>query len=841
MKNDFTANTTRPIPDMNWEDVLSAVEKPSRYIGGEVNASRKNRQYCKLSFALAFPDTYEVGMSHLGLQILYAILDGYRDVAVERCYAPWPDMEHCMRKYSLPLVSLENNVPLRYFDVVGFSLQYELSYTNVLTMLDLGGIPIRRGERTDEHPLVIAGGPCTFNPAPMEVFIDIFVIGEGEEVISEIVQTLLLAKKKGKKRFQLLGDLADIEGLYIPSIHTRQQRIQKRTVPDLNNWCIPVKPVVPLMKIIHDRATLEIARGCTRGCRFCQAGMVWRPVRERHPDIIEQMAKELLCFTGYDELSLLSLSSGDYSLIEPLLKNLMDRYCARHIALALPSLRAETLTQHLIENIKRVRKTNFTLAPEAGTQRMRDIINKGSTESDLLTTTARVFEAGWKSIKLYFMIGLPNEKDEDIYGIINLTQKVLNQARNRGQVTAGLSTFVPKPHTPFQWHRQIDIAEMLEKQALIKKFTHKQNLNIKWHDARMSLLEGLLSRGDEKIGLLVERAFHLGCRFDGWTDKLSFELWKSAIKESGIDMGNYLGKREMSETLPWDHIDTGPRKDFLIREHEKSQHGELTEDCRRGHCTNCGVCDHDAIQLMLAKQEQNEPSIEAQKIDYHVSLPQKPFRIKFSKQGMSRFLSHLEVSSALIRAIHQGGFLLTYSTGFHPHPKISFAFATAVGMESLGEYTDIWFEDIEGVNVPQAIVKINSALPDGLKIVSMHLVAAAERPLSECITGFEYRILFPQALNDTQASAMAQNIDTFLKAEEFIVSRQRKGKASVKNIRPFIQRLTINQDNRQIDITVNFGNTGTASPTEVMTKILGVSKKVLLSMRIIKTNTFFKQ
>jgi radical SAM family uncharacterized protein/radical SAM-linked protein len=841
MEKEFTLNSNLFIKDVALEDILLAVEKPSRYTGGEVNASRKNRRDCKLSFALAFPDTYEVGMSHLGLQILYAILDGYRDVAVERCYAPWPDMEHWMRKYSMPLVSLESRIPLRHFDVVGFSLQYELSYTNVLNMLDMGGIPVHREERTDEHPLVIAGGPCAFNPAPMEAFMDAFVVGEGEEVISEIVQTLLSTNKKGRGRLHLLEKLSDLKGLFVPSIHTRQQSIRKRIIPDLNNWCLPVKPVVPLMKIIHDRATLEIARGCTRGCRFCQAGMVWRPVRERRPDVIEQMAENMLCFTGYDELSLLSLSSGDYTQIEPLLENLMDRYRGRHVALALPSLRAETLTQRLIENIKRVRKTNFTLAPEAGTQRMRDIINKGSTESDLLATTARVFEAGWKSIKLYFMIGLPDEKDDDLYGIINLAQKVLNQTRNRGQVTVSLSTFVPKPHTPFQWHRQIDVNEIIKKQALIKKYTYRQNLTVKWHDARMSLLEGLFSRGDEKIGLLVERAFYLGCRFDGWTDKLSFEAWKSAIKESGIDTGTYLGERTMSETLPWDHIDAGIQKDFLIREYEKSQYGGLTADCRWGHCTNCGICDYKTIQLMMANEGEKESPIDPQTVDFHAPHPKRPFRIKFSKQGMARFLSHLEVSSALIRAINQGGFHLAYSNGFHPHPKISFAFATAVGMESLGEYTDIWFEDMEEGNIPQVIGKTNGALPDGLKIVSIHPVAVDERPLSECITGFEYRILIPQALDDTQLSLMVQHMNNFMKTEDFIVSRERKGKTFMKNIRPFIQHLTMDRDNRQIKMAVSFGNMGTTSPTEVMTKIIGISKEVILSMRIIKTNTFFKQ
>jgi radical SAM-linked protein len=501
----------------------------------------------------------------------------------------------------------------------------------------------------------------------------------------------------------------------------------------------------------------------------------------------------------------------------------------------------ETLTQGLIEDIKRVRKTNFTLAPEAGTQRMRDIINKGVTESDLLATTARIFEAGWKSIKLYFMIGLPDEKEEDIYGIIDLAQRVLTHARNTGQVTVSLSTFVPKPHTPFQWHRQIDIDEIIKKQTIIKKSTYKQNLNIKWHDARMSILEGILSRGDEKIGALIEKAFHCGCRFDGWADNLRFDLWEAAMEKVGIDAKRYLGKRVISEELPWNHIDTGLRKDFLLHEYKKSQQGALTADCRCGSCTNCGVCNRGAIELIMATQEKTEPLPGPQMVVYDNPHPQRPFRIAFSKQGMAGFLSHLEVSSALVRALCQSGFILSYSAGFHPHPKISFAFATAVGMESLGEYADIWFDYMEEEQMPKAIAKANSALPEGLKILSMHPLTAHDRPLSECINGFEYCISIPQALDDTELSKIAQNIDAFLKSTNFVVPRQRKGKSSVKNIRPFIQHIGIDYNNRQIKMTVSFGNTGTVSPAEVITKVIRVSRETSLSMRTIKTDTLLKQ
>ncbi|MDD5168945.1 MAG: TIGR03960 family B12-binding radical SAM protein, partial [Syntrophales bacterium] len=399
------------------EEILASVEKPGRYIGGEINAVRKDHGSCRLSVALAFPDAYEVGMSHLGLQILYTILNREADIVAERVYAPWPDMERLMRSNGLPLSSLESGTPLSAFDLIGFSLQYELSFTNVLTMLDLGGVPLRRRDRREGDPIVIAGGPCAFNPAPMEMFIDAFVIGEGEEALMDVARTIMAAKRRTGRRQAMLQELAKIEGLFVPSVHTSADRIGKRIVKDLDTYAVPCSPLAPLMKTVHDRVTLEIARGCTRGCRFCQAGMVWRPVRERSPKLLQTMADAMLAATGQDELSLLSLSSGDYSGIEPLLSTLMDRYYSRRIALALPSLRVETLTQKLIDDIRRVRKTSFTLAPEAGTQRLRNAINKGNTEADLLDTAGRVFDAGWRAVKLYFMIGLPGETAEDIDGI----------------------------------------------------------------------------------------------------------------------------------------------------------------------------------------------------------------------------------------------------------------------------------------------------------------------------------------------------------------------------------------------------------------------------------------
>ncbi|HAJ27089.1 MAG TPA: TIGR03960 family radical SAM protein, partial [Syntrophus sp. (in: bacteria)] len=585
------------------EDVLLTVSKPSRYIGGEINAVRKDRHACRLSVALAFPDTYEVGMSHLGIQILYEILNGQDEIVAERCFTPWPDMEGQMRRHGIPLHTLESGTPLHDFDMVGFSLQYELSFTNVLTMLDLGGIPLRCKDRRDGDPIVIAGGPCCFNPAPMSAFMDAFVIGEGEEVIMEIAAAMIREKGRGNGRDLVLAALADIEGVYVPSVHKPGRKIGKRIIADLNAWTGPVKPLTPLMKTIHDRVVLEVARGCTRGCRFCQAGMVWRPVRERHPALLQDMADAMLAATGQEELSLLSLSSGDYSCIETLLPALMNRYYAQRIALGLPSLRVETLSSSLIEAIKRVRKTSFTLAPEAGTQRLRNSINKGNTEEDLLKTSALVFEAGWRAVKLYFMIGLPGEEAEDLEGIASLAHKVLRTSKNRGQVTVSLSTFVPKPHTPFQWQRQIGLEEIFEKQSFFKSRLRHRNIQIKWNDARMSLLEGLFSRGDESLGPLIETAYRLGCRFDGWSDQFRNDHWENAIAQLGIEPAAFLCERPAETPFPWDHIDCGLDRQFLLEEAQKAHNETLTADCRLDGCYQCGVCDHIDIRPVRAEEE----------------------------------------------------------------------------------------------------------------------------------------------------------------------------------------------------------------------------------------------
>lgn len=820
----------------NFDDLLLAADKPSRYIGREVNSIYKEN--AEVNFLLAFPDTYEVGMSHLGMKILYEILNEISYVAAQRCFAVWPDREIQLRQSSLPLTSLETQMPLKDFDVVGFSLQYELSYTNALAMLDLGGVPLRRNSRVDSDPLIIAGGPCCFNPTPLVDFIDAFVIGEGEEVVAEIAGIIRTGKKDKLCRQELILQLAQIRGIYVPGVHDKYSLIKKRKVIDLNLWPYPLAPVVPLMQTIHDRIVLEIARGCTRGCRFCQAGMLWRPYRERNSFLLKEMAGKLLANTGHDEISLLALSSGDYSCLEPLLKDLMNRYCSDRVALALPSLRVESLSPALIEEIKRTRKTSFTLAPEAGTDKMRRIINKGNTAEDLLSTIDKVFAAGWKSIKLYFMIGLPQESQEDLEGIIDLGYQALRAAKKRGQVTISLSTFVPKPHTPFQWHRQISLDETYDKQEFIRRKIHNRNLSVKWHDARMSMLEGLFSRGDEKLGPLLETAFQKGCRFDGWTDLLNFGLWQEALRETGINPEDYTRERDTNETLPWNNIDCGVSLKFLLTERIKATGSMTTADCRTDVCQQCGACDFASVKnTFSAKEDKPEQMIAASPRPFtNLPIIEKHYRFKFTKADRARFLSHLELSAALIRSLRRSSLSLSYSSGYHPHPKISFATATSVGMESLQEFADVTAQKY-AADMALLQKEMNGTLPDGMEVLEIRELAFGEKDLAQALWGFSYELHLPSGTDSARLAVLEDNIQKFLAASAFTIDRKSKGKNISKDIRPFVEKITLDCAEKKVSLTIRHAQQGSARPQDIIGHVLEFSEEENKQIRVVKTMT----
>ncbi len=609
-------------------EILGEVEKPGRYVDSEWNAVHKDLDDVEVRVALAFPDLYEVGMSHLGLRILYHILNERADVACERVFMPWTDMCDAMRARGVPLFSLESRRAARDFDILGFSLQYELSYTNVLAMLRLAGIPLRSTERTREDPIVIAGGPCAYNPEPLAPFLDAVLVGEGEEAVGEIVDAYLEARRSGLERDGILEALARIPGMYVPSFYdvsygargtiasiapTRQAAafpVKKRVVSDLGKVAFPDRAIVPSLGIIHDRVALELFRGCTRGCRFCQAGMVYRPVRERGLDELCELAGRLAADTGYEEISLMSLSSADYSRIRELVSRLVERLGRDGVAVSLPSLRVDSFSVGLAKEVQKGRKTGLTFAPEAGTQRLRNVINKGVTREDLLAAASAAFSAGWDAIKLYFMIGLPTEEEADLAGIVELAREVLAvgraELRRRGasrspEISVSVSSFVPKPHTPFQWHGQPPMEELEMKQDYLRKHLRGRGLRLAWHDVKTSFLEAALSRGDRRVAQVLEAAARRGCMFDAWHERLRFDDWMAAFRECDIDPRFYAnGHWGYDDVLPWAHISAGVSADYLVAESERAARGEPTPDCTLAECTRCGVCPDLKVAPVLA-------------------------------------------------------------------------------------------------------------------------------------------------------------------------------------------------------------------------------------------------
>ncbi len=579
------------------DHILRAVSRPARYTGGEWNSVRKDWKSVQIRIALAYPDTYEIGMSNMGIAILYDLLNRRSDVLAERVYAPWTDMAAQMRQEAIPLFSLESQEPLGEFDIIGFSLGYELTYTNVLSMLDLAGIPVLASQRNDALPLIIAGGTCALNPEPMSDFIDLFVVGEGEEVILELIDAFGEWKAQGfGKKQELLQRLGQIQGVYAPSLQdpamSERPKVKRRIVSELPPPL--TRPVVPFVEVTHDRGAVEIQRGCTRGCRFCQASMAYRPVRERPVAEVVGAVDDLVTNCGYEEVSLLSLSTSDYSGITELVQILSERFQGTHLNLSLPSLRLDTFSVQLADSIRGQRKASLTFAPEAGTDRLRQVINKNLTEDDLLRTIELALNRGWDSFKLYFMIGLPTETEEDVQGIVDLARQarqIRNSEGKRPNIKVNVSTFIPKSHTPFQWVAQIGEEVLVLKHQILKQGLKKTGASFSWHDPRVSFLEGVMSRGDRHLGKVIHRAWQLGCGFDAWSDLFDCEKWMQAFDECGIDPNKYLRERKPDEALPWGYVDTGVSTEFLWNEYQRALALEPTLDCRTGKCNACGLQD----------------------------------------------------------------------------------------------------------------------------------------------------------------------------------------------------------------------------------------------------------
>ncbi len=601
--------------EKRFEQLIMSVQKPGRYSGGELNSVIKDKSKVDVRFAFCFPDTYEIGMSHLGMKILYSQFNARDDIWCERVFAPWIDFEKVMRDNDIPLFALESREPVRDFDFVGFTLQYELSYTNVLSMLDLAKIPLKTKERNSwDYPVIVAGGPCASNPEPLADFIDIFFLGEGEEVDLEVIDLYKECRKENLTKSEFLFKAAQIEGVYVPSLYTVlynedntiksvtpeigvPKTVKKRIIKDLDSVYYPDKFVVPFIEIVHDRAVEEIFRGCIRGCRFCQAGYLYRPVREKSSEVANAQAKAICDSSGYDEVSLSSLSTSDYREIEALLTKMLGWSEDCKVSLSLPSLRIDNFPKELLEKVQSVRKSSLTFAPEAGTQRLRDVINKNITEDDIMSTCKMAFESGYTAVKLYFMMGLPTETDDDLKGIADLAQKVVdlyysNPDKKKGKpvsVSVSCATFVPKPFTPFQFEPQIDLSEINRRQKHLLSCVRSKKITLSWHEAHTSMLEGVFARGDRRLCQVLDAAFKKGLHFDGWDECFDYNKWLEVFEECGISYEFYVNRtRDYDEILPWDHLDYGVTKKFFVKENIKARNAETTKNCRQ-ECAACGA------------------------------------------------------------------------------------------------------------------------------------------------------------------------------------------------------------------------------------------------------------
>ncbi len=798
----MTDPSARPAPPpASLDDLILRAEKPTRYVGCEFGAVRKDLKAARARFALAFPDTYEVGMSNLGFRLLYHLLNDRPGLACERVFLPWPDLEGMLRERGLPLFTLESRAPVRDFDVLGITLQFELCYTSALAVLDLSGIPLLAAERGDRDPIVVGGGPCAYNPEPVADFFDCFAVGEGEEVAVEIAEAVAASgfRRGGASRAEVLERLARIPGVYVPAffrptyqadgtlaaiepLRPGYEKVERRVMPDLDalSTSAYTRPIVPFMATVHDRLPIELQRGCTRGCRFCQVGMITRPTRQRTPGKVLELAETGLRASGYEEVGLLSLSSGDYACLDPLLDDFISRYEGEKIAMSLPSLRTETMSQSLAEKIGRVRKTGFTLAPEAATERMRAVINKGNREEDLLRAVESIFVNGWSLLKLYFMIGLPEERDEDVVAIAELAQRCLwagRRALPKGQgsvvINLGASTFVPKPFTPFQWEPMIRPEETRRRQALITAALGGRHgaIQFKPHDSRQSSIEGALALGDRRVGTAVLHAYRAGQRLDGWSEWFDEGNWLAAFAECervhgvGLDFFAHR-RRRLDEVLPWDRIDCGVTKAYLQKQLLAARNLAEVPDCVLAPCTNCGACDHEVVKNRVHLPE-----------DY-VRAPAPPprpepsplrtqVRLRYAKGGRLVALSHLETMHALLRAFRRAGLPMAYSQGYHPKPKVSFGPALSVGIESRCELLDL--ELVGHAEAGDVQARLAPELPEGLSIVSVEVLPSGAPSIGESLRAMHYVAVFPdEPWGDGRLSG---RVEAYLAQDRAVVTR----------------------------------------------------------------------
>ncbi len=861
-----------------YQDFLHELAKPARYVGGEFQAVRKGWQDVKLRYALAFPDLYDIGMSHLGTKILYRIVNDLPWAVGERIFAPWPDLEAELRQRSLPLVSLESWQPLHAFDVVGFSLQYELTWTNLLNMLDLGGIALRSADRSEEAPIIIAGGPNATHPEPLAPFIDAFVIGDGEQALPNLLATVRDGRAAQLPRREILARLSALPGIYCPALYRADvvdeggftvvvepleprapARVERTFITDIDNWPFPDDAPVAAAEAVFDRMSIEIARGCTEGCRFCQAGMIYRPVRERSPESVLKSVLGAVDQAGYDEVSLTTLSTADYSAISPLIKRVARELEPRNTSLSVASLRAYGLAEDLFDDISSIRASSLTFAPEAGTQRMRDVVNKNIDDGDLDTTAHRVFSRQWRKMKCYFMIGLPTEQDEDVEGIVNTAARMRDIGREykrEAMVTVSVSSHVPKPHTPFQWAAMDSLDEIARKQRILAVGCLREGLKWRRHDPRTSLLECVLGRGDRTLADSVEHAFRAGARFDGWDEHLQFDIWMDAFAHFEVPLERFTGRLRQDVALPWDHIDVGLADGFLAREYKRSVRDRLSPPCgkpvgaqvhhtnvadatadeRKLVCYHCGVaCDLDGMRQerldfltqLGAEEPWQPPPRDTKRPERAADLPPREpyrgpvyrYRLRYTRQGAEALTSHLDLVRAMPRLLRRAGLPLRYSDGFHPKPVLAFAPALPLGTSSQGELMDMdltsWIEPAE------VLQRLQRGATVGLQPLAVEHVPLDAPRLGAALRRAHYAVrVRPRDVEDVADSCdhvtVARAVWRFMAAGSWIAEVTRRGQPRLLDLRRDVIELRLADDGRllvELDLTAE---TARARPREVV-------------------------
>ncbi|MCK4384736.1 MAG: TIGR03960 family B12-binding radical SAM protein [candidate division Zixibacteria bacterium] len=851
-----------PLSEKIKKELLPFVMKPGRYIGNEFGAIKKDHQG-KLKVVLAFPDVYEIGMSYLGLSILYHLINKRSNCVAERVFSPWVDAEELLRKENIPLFSLETHTPLKEFDVIGFSLTYELNYATVLNILDLAGIPVFSSQRTEDDPLVIAGGPSALNPEPMAEFIDLFALGDGEEIISEILDEIEKGEQNGIKKEELLLKLSRIPGVYVPSLYEvkydaekrferitpkfpdNPEKIKVRTLPELKSEYYPTAPIVPFLETTHDRLTIEIMRGCPMGCRFCEARIAYYPKRERLLEDILKQAEIGIANSGWDELSLLSLSTTDYSKLPELAKRLQDKFYSKRVSISLPSLRPDTFSLELAQLLTRIKKPGLTFAPEAGTSRLRNVIGKNLAEEDLFNTVKIAYSSGWNLIKLYFMIGLPTERKEDLDGIIYLLKKIISIGKQIGggkKLNVTISPFTPKPHTPFQWEKQEDIDGLQKKMDYLKSGLRYRNLNLKFRDPKVSYLEGILGRGDRLLSAVIHSAWKKGARLDAWTEHFKYQIWKEAFYETEIDPSFYLQTRDLTQSLPWDHVDKGIRKEYLQK--EKNRAYTLGEEfvSPKGKVKVGDMVEKKVVEKIIAQPEESDKSSseaygrkkKRKGASPALTVARSRVRLKWSKSGEVRFTSHLDVGRMIERAIRRSGIPIAYSEGFHPHQKVAFGPPLPLGFISDSEYLDIQHSQPYSDAV---LYRLNQALPPGFEFLEAKPILGKSESLSWVINLALYEVELDHPEEEINAK-----IQSILSQKNLLVKRNSKQGPKEIDIRKHIRKLECQgQDSKsRVKMLLGLGAGGYARPREILIYGFGLEEKEVLSLLFKRSGLFVK-